>query len=98
MRNQTTPAQFERVVIRNRTQKTTNKTENTENGVMKMEIQDNAEEKLKEEWEMSEYDESEPCPNCKRFRLCDCDNGKRRCEKCNWVPEDNNYCPVGLDV
>ncbi len=37
-----------------------------------------------------------PCTNCNRMRLCICPNGKHRCEKCNWVPEDAAYCPVGL--
>jgi len=52
------------------------------------------EDKLREEWELGEY--CGECPKCGRDRLCDCDNGKRRCEKCNWVPEDNDYCPVAL--
>ena len=36
------------------------------------------------EWALGEYI-STPCPNCSRIRLCKCDNGKHRCEKCNWV-------------
>lgn len=37
-----------------------------------------------------------PCPNCGRQRLQGCTNGKTRCEKCNWVVEDRDYCPVNL--
>jgi ribosomal protein L37AE/L43A len=48
---------------------------------------------LKEAWALGEYVEI-PCPNCNRMRLCECDNGKHRCEKCNWVPENNAYCEV----
>ena len=47
-------------------------------------------------WTMGDYDNGETgCPNCGRSRLCICANGKHRCEKCNWVPEDGAYCPVG---
>lgn len=46
------------------------------------------------QWALGDY--VGECPNCKRERLCQCPNGKRRCEKCNWVPEDNDYCPVRL--
>lgn len=46
-------------------------------------------------WELGEY-VSDPCPNCNRHRLCTCENGKHRCDKCNWVPEDNGYCPLAL--
>jgi ribosomal protein L37AE/L43A len=34
------------------------------------------------------------CPNCGRNRLLKCANGKTRCEKCNWVLEDSEYCPI----
>lgn len=34
---------------------------------------------------------SEPCPNCNRIRLEKYENGKHRCEKCEWSPEENNY-------
>jgi len=43
-------------------------------------------------WAFGEYTGS--CLNCGRERLCSCPNGKHRCEKCNWVPEDNAYCPI----
>lgn len=46
-----------------------------------------------EAWRLGDYD-SEDCPNCGRHRLCRCPNGKRRCEKCNWCPEDGQYAPV----
>lgn len=39
---------------------------------------------------------SEDCPNCGRQRLCICENGKHRCEKCNWVVEENMYCEFPL--
>lgn len=46
-------------------------------------------------WGLGDYDNGENgCPNCGRFRLCKTPNGKHRCEKCNWVPEINGYCPI----
>jgi hypothetical protein len=36
------------------------------------------------------------CINCGRVSVCVCPNGKHRCEKCNWVPEDRAFCPVSL--
>ena len=51
------------------------------------------EDALREQWALGDYI-STPCPNCGRIRLCKCDNGKHRCEKCNWVPEDRSYCPL----
>ena len=51
------------------------------------------EDKDYEEWILGDYDNPENgCPNCGRSRICICKNGKHRCEKCNWVIEDNNYC------
>lgn len=48
------------------------------------------------EWEgwRGDYDGME-CPNCKRPRMLLCNNGKRRCEKCNWDPDANGWsdCP-----
>ena len=32
-----------------------------------------------------------PCPNCGRYRLMEGKDGKRRCEKCHWCIEDNDY-------
>lgn len=32
-----------------------------------------------------------PCPNCGRYRLELYDNGKERCEKCAWCPQENRY-------
>lgn len=46
----------------------------------------------KEAWYLGDY--VGDCPNCGRQRLCQCPNGKTRCEKCNWVPEDQQYCPI----
>ena len=60
-----------------------------------MEIIDTEETKLKEVWAFGDYIE-ECCNNCKRQRLCVCENGKHRCEKCNWVQEDNDYCEVAI--
>ncbi len=31
------------------------------------------------------------CPNCGRERMLKCNNGKRRCEKCNWDPDAHTY-------
>lgn len=53
------------------------------------------EKALCEEWALGDYVEI-PCPNCNRLRLCECDNGKHRCEKCNWIPEDKTYCEINL--
>lgn len=51
------------------------------------------EEKLDAEWKHGEY-VHEACQNCGRFRVCVCPNGKHRCEKCNWSPELQDYCPT----
>lgn len=32
-----------------------------------------------------------PCPNCSRYRLERYSNGKERCEKCEWCPQENRY-------
>lgn len=32
-----------------------------------------------------------PCPNCGRYRLEYYENGKERCEKCAWCPQENRY-------
>ncbi len=45
---------------------------------------------LEKLWRLGDY--IGRCPNCNRVRLCSCPNGKSRCEKCNWVPEDNQFC------
>ena len=31
------------------------------------------------------------CPKCGRERVLECNNGKRRWEKCNWDPDANTY-------
>jgi hypothetical protein len=31
------------------------------------------------------------CPSCGRVRLELYDNGKERCEKCAWCPQENRY-------
>jgi hypothetical protein len=33
----------------------------------------------------------EDCEKCGRERVLLCNNGKRRCEKCNWCPETQRY-------
>jgi len=38
----------------------------------------------------------ERCPNCRRLRLCKCPNGKHRCEKCDWIPEEGRRYPQSL--
>jgi hypothetical protein len=59
-----------------------------------MNVQDDEEEKHRIEWALGDYDNGETgCPECGRNRLCICENGKHRCEKCNWCPEDNQYVP-----
>lgn len=57
-----------------------------------LDMQRRADAELEKAWTLGEY--VGVCPNCHRDRLCRCSNGKRRCEKCNWVPEDNDYAPV----
>ena len=52
-----------------------------------------ADEALKAQWALGDY-EPYDCANCGRQRVCKCPNGKHRCEKCNWVPEDRAYAPV----
>jgi len=54
-----------------------------------------AQEALESEWQLGDYIGS-ACPNCERHRLCKCPNGKHRCDKCNWVREDNKYCCLAL--
>lgn len=51
------------------------------------------EEKERNDW-AADYDGT-TCPNCGRIRMMKCNNGKRRCEKCNWDPDANEYsqCP-----
>ena len=46
---------------------------------------------LRSQWQLGDY--VGDCPHCGRSRLCECPNGKHRCEKCNWCPEDGNYAP-----
>ena len=41
-------------------------------------------------WALGDYT-GESCPECGRQRLCRCPNGKSRCEKCNWSPEEKRY-------
>lgn len=41
-------------------------------------------------WRMGDYT-GEDCEKCGRQRVCRCTNGKRRCEKCNWCPEEQRY-------
>lgn len=45
------------------------------------------------QWDLGDYDNPDNgCPNCGRHRVCKTPNGKHRCEKCNWIIEDNKYC------
>lgn len=55
-------------------------------------IEQKREDEEREDWYLGDY-EAYDCPHCGRQRLCKCPNGKHRCEKCNWVPEDNEYGP-----
>jgi hypothetical protein len=49
------------------------------------------------QWDCIKYDNPDNgCPNCGRYRIELCRNGKHRCEKCGWVVEDEIY--VGLDI
>ena len=66
-----------------------------------MSLSDDIERSRKEEaelraaWSLGDYISSD-CENCGRQRVCKCPNGKHRCEKCNWVPEDKAYAPVEM--
>lgn len=61
-----------------------------------MSLSDDIEKQWKEEearralWKLGEYT-GDACEQCNRVRVCKCDNGKRRCEKCNWCPEEKRY-------
>ncbi|HGP1655977.1 TPA: hypothetical protein ACLGL9_000723 [Salmonella enterica] len=58
-------------------------------------LNDDEEEQLMQEWSLGDYDNGENgCLHCGRHRLCICQNGKHRCEKCNWSPELNDYVPI----
>jgi len=48
------------------------------------------EDKTRAEWALGDYIRT-PCENCGRHRVCICPNGKHRCEKCEWCPEDKCY-------
>ena len=55
-----------------------------------IERQREEEDKRRQEWALGEYT-GEVCENCGRLRVCRCGNGKRRCEKCSWCPEEKRY-------
>ena len=52
-------------------------------------------EKEQRDW-AGDYDGT-ACPNCKRLRMMLCANGRRRCEKCNWDPDKNQYSEYSGD-
>jgi len=60
---------------------------------MKNWLFDEEEDIKQKEWSLGNYTGNK-CPNCGRVRVCLCGNGKRRCEKCNWIIEDNSFCPI----
>ena len=60
-----------------------------------MQIDDIEQEKLEDAWSMGDYTDRE-CRNCGRNRVRKCQNGKTRCEKCNWIKEDNQYCDLAV--
>lgn len=63
-----------------------------------LEDEQKREELERAEWAFGDYDNGENgCPNCGRFRLCICGNGKHRCEKCSWCPEENKYVMFDWD-
>jgi len=57
--------------------------------------QDRADEALRAAWRLGDYVVSN-CSHCGRARLCICDNGMHRCEKCNWCPELSEYAPTDV--
>ena len=48
------------------------------------------EDMRRKEWALGDYT-GEDCENCGRQRVCRCANDKRRCEKCNWCPDEKQY-------
>lgn len=57
------------------------------------EKQRDEDQSIQDQWQLGDY-VSISCPNCSRERVCLCPNGKHRCEKCNWIVEDNMYCEI----
>lgn len=56
-----------------------------------MEITEDVEKlKMDELYDLGDYI-SDDCPNCGRQRLCKTSNNKHRCEKCDWIVEDECY-------
>lgn len=49
-----------------------------------------AEDAYRAEWQLCDYVDQD-CEQCGRQRVCICPNGKHRCEKCNWCPEEQAY-------
>ena len=58
-----------------------------------MDIFDDSEyEEFQSKWRLGGYENLENgCEKCGRSRVCKCPNGKHRCEKCNWCPEEKRY-------
>ena len=61
----------------------------------RLEAEQKEEDALRAQWALGDYIAGS-CINCGRERVCVCPNGKHRCEKCNYVPEDRAFCPVPL--
>lgn len=53
-----------------------------------------AEMKHREDWN-GDYN-GQDCEKCGRNRVMQCSNGKRRCEKCGWSPEEARHVPDSI--
>ena len=58
----------------------------------------NYEEEDKKRIDRSGEYNGQVCPNCKRLRMMLCNDGKRRCEKCAWCIEDEEYHNEGITL
>jgi hypothetical protein len=63
--------------------------------IQRLQAEQAAEDAERESWSLGDYTAT-GCENCGRMRVCSCPNGKHRCEKCNWCPEDHTYAPVSM--
>jgi len=59
-------------------------------------IREQQEEEAQQERDWSGDYDGTTCPNCNRQRMLLCNNGRRRCEKCNWDPDEKCYSDAPL--
>jgi len=56
--------------------------------------EDRDREAFNAEWGLLDYT-GDACEKCDRVRVCRCPNGKLRCEKCSWSPQEGRYVQYG---